>query len=605
MTETTIARSLKKSRSATFNNGKSKLKAGVPEDSAEMRSLQLLEAVRALRDGDFSVRLPVGWVGTDGQLAEAFNQALAHQERITREVTRLSVAVGKEGRGSINILIVDDEPKNLTVLETVLSNPAYRLIKAESADQALLALLADEFALLILDIRMPGVTGIELAQMIKERKKTSQIPIIFLTAYYNEDQHVLEGYGAGAVDYLHKPVNADILRSKVAVFAELYRMQREIKISNHTLLAEVTERRRAQDQLRELNDRLEQRVTERTLALRTSAALLQAATDNASVGLATVNRELRYSFANPAYCRLFALPHDIVERQSLEVLAPGNAQQLAPLLKRALGGERNSCELSQPKNDAGESNYYSVVCEPERDTEGAIVGVVIVVVDITERRRSEEHIRLLLSEVNHRSKNMLSVVSAIARQTKAPNQEEFVKRFLGRVQALAASHDLLAKSKWRSIAVSELLGAQLAHFGELIGRRILFDGPPLDLSVSGAQCIGMVIHELATNAAKYGALSNQDGWVEIAWQVEKCAEGDRFAISWIELGGPPVVTPSHRGFGSTVIKSMAEVSLEGQVQLDFIPSGLWWQLICPAWRISAAAGAETTDASAVSAMDQK
>src|SRR5215468_4483192 len=161
----------------------------------------------------------------------------------------------------INILIVDDEPKNLTVLETVLSNPAYRLIKAESADQALLALLADEFALLILDIRMPGVTGIELARMIKERKKTSHIPIIFLTAYYNEDQHVLEGYGAGAVDYPHKPVNADILRSKVAVFAELYRMQREIKISNHTLLAEVMERRRAQEQLRELNDRLEQRVT--------------------------------------------------------------------------------------------------------------------------------------------------------------------------------------------------------------------------------------------------------------------------------------------------------------------------------------------------------
>ena len=124
---------------------------------------------------------------------------------------------------------MDDEPKNLTVLETVLNNPVYRLVKAESADQALLALLADQFALLILDIRMPGVTGIELAHMIKERKKTAQIPIIFLTAYYNEDQHVMEGYGAGAVDYLHKPVNPDILRSKVAVFAELYRMQREIR----------------------------------------------------------------------------------------------------------------------------------------------------------------------------------------------------------------------------------------------------------------------------------------------------------------------------------------------------------------------------------------
>ena len=105
--------------------------------------------------------------------------------------------------GPINILIVDDEPKNLTVLETVLDDPGYRLVRAESADQALLALVAEEFALLILDIRMPGMTGFELAQMIKERKKTARVPIIFLTAYYNEDQHVLEGYDTGAVDYLH------------------------------------------------------------------------------------------------------------------------------------------------------------------------------------------------------------------------------------------------------------------------------------------------------------------------------------------------------------------------------------------------------------------
>ena len=93
------------------------------------------------------------------------------------------------------------------MLETVLDDPGYRLVRAESADQALLALVAEEFALLILDIRMPGMTGFELAQMIKERKKTARVPIIFLTAYYNEDQHVLEGYGTGAVDYLHKPVN--------------------------------------------------------------------------------------------------------------------------------------------------------------------------------------------------------------------------------------------------------------------------------------------------------------------------------------------------------------------------------------------------------------
>jgi PAS domain S-box-containing protein len=156
----------------------------------------------------------------------------------------------------INILIVDDEPKNLTVLETILDDPGYRLVRAESADQALLALVVEEFALLILDIRMPGMTGFELAQMIKERKKTARVPIIFLTAYYNEDQHVLEGYGTGAVDYLHKPVNPAILCSKVAVFAELYRRTREVGMANRALLAEVTERRRAEDRLREREERL-------------------------------------------------------------------------------------------------------------------------------------------------------------------------------------------------------------------------------------------------------------------------------------------------------------------------------------------------------------
>jgi PAS domain S-box-containing protein len=489
--------------------------------------------------------------------------------------------------GLINILIVDDEPKNLTVLETVLNNPAYRLVKAESADQALLALLVDQFALLILDIRMPGVTGIELAQIIKKRKKTSQVPIIFLTAYYNEDQHVLEGYGAGAVDYLHKPVNPDILRSKVAVFAELHRMQREIAMANHALLAEVTERRRAQAELRALNDTLEQHVIERTHALRASAALLQTATDNASVGLVTLDRDRRYVFANPAYCKILGLPNDIIGRHSAEILAPVYAEQIAPFLDRAFAGERISCELNRAATGGALANsyHYSVIYEPEKDGDGNVIGVVVVVFDITDRKRSEEHIRLLLSEVNHRSKNMLSVVSAIARQTTAPSQGEFVQRFSDRVQALAASHDLLAKSQWQSIAVSELVRAQLAHFEGLIGKRIVLDGPPQDLSVAGAQCIGMVVHELATNAAKHGALSNQVGRVAISWQVENGAADDRFTISWIEHGGPPVVAPAHRGFGSTVIKSMAELSLEGEVEVDFAPSGLIWRLACPVRRI--------------------
>jgi len=183
----------------------------------------------------------------------------------------------------VNILIVDDEPKNLTVLETVLDDPSYRLVRAGSGEEALLALMANEFAVLVLDVRMPGMTGFELAQMVKQRKKTAHVPIIFLTAYYNEDQHILEGYGSGAVDYLHKPVNAPVLRSKVAVFAELHRTSRALEAANRALL--------------ELNETLDRRVTERTLALQVSDAQLRDANRRKDEFLATLAHELRNPLA--------------------------------------------------------------------------------------------------------------------------------------------------------------------------------------------------------------------------------------------------------------------------------------------------------------------
>lgn len=199
--------------------------------------------------------------------------------------------------GSVNILIVDDEPRNLAVLETVLDDPGYRLVRALSGDEALLALMADEFAVLVLDVRMPGMTGFELAQMVKERKKTARIPIIFLTAYYNEDQHILEGYGTGAVDYLHKPVNPSVLRSKVSVFAELHKKSRELERANRLLQAEVAERRRAETRLSELNESLDRRVRERTEELEASEARLMDASRRKDEFLATLAHELRNPLA--------------------------------------------------------------------------------------------------------------------------------------------------------------------------------------------------------------------------------------------------------------------------------------------------------------------
>lgn len=225
----------------------------------------------------------------------------------------------------INILIVDDEPANLLVLETVLEDPGYRLVRAQTADQALLALVNAEFALLILDIRLPGMSGFELAQIIKERKKTAGVPIIFLTAYYDKDQHVLEGYGTGAVDFLNKPVNPAVLRSKVSVFADLHRKNREISLSNSALLAEVAERRRAEDQLRELNETLERRVSERTEALRQSDKKLQLMMNSITDGLLMLDRDWRFTYCNDQGARLLGMRPEQMVGASIWQMLPHSA----------------------------------------------------------------------------------------------------------------------------------------------------------------------------------------------------------------------------------------------------------------------------------------
>jgi len=173
------------------------------------------------------------------------------------------------------ILLVDDQAGNLEVLETILASPDHELVQAHSAEEALLALLGQEFAAIVLDIRMPGMSGIELAQVIKQRKRTQHVPILFLTAYLLEETDVLRGYGAGAVDYLSKPINPEILRSKVAVFVEMFRKSQALASANSDLENEIAERKRAQDELRQVNEALEVRVAERTSALSQANVELQ------------------------------------------------------------------------------------------------------------------------------------------------------------------------------------------------------------------------------------------------------------------------------------------------------------------------------------------
>jgi signal transduction histidine kinase len=207
----------------------------------------------------------------------------------------------------VNILLVDDEVRNLNVLEGLLQSPEHNLIRAQTAEEALLLLLEGEFAAIVLDIQMPGMNGIELANLIKQRKRTQHIPIIFLTAYYQEDKDVLEGYNIGAVDYLTKPVNPQILKSKIAVFSDLFRKTRSLAIINSTLETEIGQRQKAEGALRQINDELEKRVADRTadlvrvneelrereIALRASEAAALAASQAKDDFIARLSHELR------------------------------------------------------------------------------------------------------------------------------------------------------------------------------------------------------------------------------------------------------------------------------------------------------------------------
>jgi len=184
---------------------------------------------------------------------------------------------------AVDILLVDDEPRNLDALEAILGDSSYRLLRAQDADTALRLLLDNQVAAIVLDIKMPGVSGFELAQMIKNTKRFRATPIVFLTAYMVDDRDVIAGYGAGAVDYLTKPVDPIILRHKVAVFAELHRKTRE--------LADVNER------LAQLNETLEERVKERTADLERSEAALRAADHQKDEFIAILAHELRNPLA--------------------------------------------------------------------------------------------------------------------------------------------------------------------------------------------------------------------------------------------------------------------------------------------------------------------
>ncbi|WP_298359167.1 PAS domain S-box protein [Rhodoblastus sp.] len=245
-------------------------------------------------------------------------------------------------------------------------------------------------------------------------------------------------------------------------------------------------------------------------------------------------------------------------------------------------GGRSEREFRIRRRDNGEVRDIRAIETVRVNPEGKVEWLVGTNLDITRRKEADEHIRLLMGEVNHRSRNLLGVVQSIAKlSARHADPVRYVSDLSERISSLAACQNLLVASDWKGIDIADLTRAQLSSFRDILGRRILLDGGPARLRPSAAQGLGLALHELATNAAKYGALSNGDGLVRISWGVASGEMEPMFWMHWVEEGGPRVAAPTRTGFGRTVIVSMMQHAVKGQVAVDYPETGLSWRLLAP------------------------
>jgi PAS domain S-box-containing protein len=459
----------------------------------------------------------------------------------------------------INILLVDDQPAKLLSYEVILRDLRENLVKATSAREALELLLKRDIAVVLIDVCMPELDGFQLAAMIREHPRFRQTAIIFISAIHLSDVDRLRGYEMGAVDYVPVPVIPEVLRAKVRVFAELYRKNR---------------------QLEQLNRELEERVAVRTAELEASTARLLESERLRSFALAAGRMgswEWDASTGEATWdegqCRIFG-----VDPKSFTVSLEGMRSLIHPEdrlpLVRGWKNLLNDAQTFQTEfrvlRPTGETRWCIGSAAASTGPQGRITRVSGVIIDITDRKDAEERQSLLAREVDHRARNALAVVQAIIRLTRAKTIDGYVEAVEGRIRALSRAHMLLSHARWQGADLSRLVDEELGPYRTGEAGRITITGPNIVLHPATAQTLALALHELATNAAKHGALSAGAGRVHFAWELK----AGSFVLNWCETGGPPVKAPVAQGYGTRVISASIERQLGGRVLFDWRPDGL-------------------------------
>jgi two-component sensor histidine kinase len=353
--------------------------------------------------------------------------------------------------------------------------------------------------------------------------------------------------------------------------------------SRDRLQAEVAAHLRTFEELKASRHQLEERVEERTKELAEAKQRFEIALRGSPISVFSQDRDLRFTWAHnpPSGLSLEGLKG----KTDADVLPPEAAAAIMAAKRKAMD-TGDSQQLETNFELFGRKRSFFLLIEPLRDDHDNILGTTSVAVDVSERKSNEDQLRLLLRELTHRCKNLLAVIHAIARQTASRTRsvEDFLDRFSARLVAIGASHDLLIADDWHGASLRMLVEQQLGDHADRFGDQIAIEGEDVMLKPEAVQNLGLALHELATNAQKYGSLSEPDGTVSIRWQF--CEEASKLRLTWQERGGPPVRPPERSGFGRAMIETVVSRALEGDVDLSFPAKGVRCVILIPSDQVT-------------------
>lgn len=292
--------------------------------------------------------------------------------------------------------------------------------------------------------------------------------------------------------------------------------------------------------------------------------------------------DLVFDMANDAYHQLVG-GRQVVGKplgEALpEVVAQGFIDAMHGVIRSGQPVEGREARVALRRRPEGPMDevFVDFIYQPIRDASGEVTAVFVQGHDVTAAVVAREQQKLLIDELNHRVKNTLATVQSIAMQTARSHAEPvaFARAFQARLMALAHTHDLLTRSHWEGAELRDILAHETDAHGEM---RVLLNGPRVSLSPSASLSLGMIFHELATNAAKYGALSAAEGRVLVDWAMD---EASRLTVEWREIDGPRIETPQHQGFGTRLIERSARHDLAGEAELGYPETGAWARIIIP------------------------